>query len=691
MNNLTRSIFLSISLAITFALLGLTSVASGQDAEYRAAMAKAVRNAANSVLPTVVSIEIIGGPGTANGEVEQDAPTSGIVIDKSGYVIASSIVVRKPSASLLVVLPDRTRHAAKVVAKDSHRDLVLLKIDAKKELAAVDFPESFGTRVGETTIAVGRYGSDISPMVSAGILSATERLDGIALQCDARVSPALYGGPLISLSGEFLGVMIPAVAKGGAPDATSWYDSGIAFAIPSDVLKKKLDRLKAGQDISRGLIGIVPKSDDPLKLGTELAAIRTRSPAEKAGLKPGDEIVSIDKQPVKRFQEIKQALGRFDAGEIIAIEYKRGSKTSKIEIELADKIPPLQPQLLGFIARETTAQEETTDEEDEPEDEKSKEESDDKDESEEGEDANTDEDANEDTEDKIQVVVAATIPGTPASEKLESGDVIVSVDGAEIGDTQSLRRLLVSAEPDKPMKIVYVRDEKESEASLTPVSLAGDARTQTPELWESKSEKEWKVSELKLPDEGNAAAFVGPSESEDLQGLGLLVMLLNPGDGKPKEVLESWQNSARDFGVVVCAIAPSGDERWRPKEIDIVSRFAAAVLKKAAIEESAVAIAAAGALEGEKAEASDSMALAVAISASETFHGVAISEKARPPAVRLRENEADESLQVLLPIKSKDDMPTWGTALEKVGYPIIFGGATDQEILLKWTRLLQSI
>ena len=118
MNNLTRSIFLSISLAITFALPGLTSVASGQDADYRAAMAKAVRNAANSVLPTVVSIEIIGGPGTANGEVEQDAPTSGIVIDKSGYVIASSIVVRKPSASLLVVLPDRTRHAAKVVAKD---------------------------------------------------------------------------------------------------------------------------------------------------------------------------------------------------------------------------------------------------------------------------------------------------------------------------------------------------------------------------------------------------------------------------------------------------------------------------------------------------------------------------------------------------------------------------------------------
>ncbi len=99
-----------------------------------AIMAGAVREAANRVLPSVVAIEIIGTSGAAQGEVEQDAPTSGIILDADGYVLASSIVVARPSASILVVLPDGTRQAAKVVARDHHRDLVLLKIETDKVL-----------------------------------------------------------------------------------------------------------------------------------------------------------------------------------------------------------------------------------------------------------------------------------------------------------------------------------------------------------------------------------------------------------------------------------------------------------------------------------------------------------------------------------------------------------------------------
>ena len=294
-----------------------------QDVVYRASMAKAVRAAANRVLPSVVMIEIIGAVGQSSGEVEQDAPTSGIVIDSDGFILASSIVADRTAASVLVVLPDGTRHAAKIVAKDEHRELVLLKIKTSKELTPLPLPTELDLRIGQTTIAVGRYGVDVSPIVSNGVLSATGRLDGIALQTDARVSPAFYGGPLIDLAGNVLGILVPAVAPGGAPDATSWYDSGIAFAIPADVVQRKLKRLKAGTDISKGLIGIVPKSDDPLKEGTELAAVRTRSPAEKAGLKPGDAITKIAGISVKRFQQIKQVLGSYDAGETIDIDFSR--------------------------------------------------------------------------------------------------------------------------------------------------------------------------------------------------------------------------------------------------------------------------------------------------------------------------------------------------------------------------------
>ncbi|MGB7344106.1 MAG: PDZ domain-containing protein [Pirellulaceae bacterium] len=664
---------LTLLAALLMPSLTPTSLAA-QDIVYRSAMADAVRNAANRLLPSVVTIEIIGAIEQAEGEVEQDAPTSGIVIDESGFVLASDIVVQRPSASILVVLPDRTRHAATVVAKDHHRELVLLKIKTDKQLTAVALPDKLDMRIGQTTIAVGRYGPDVAPIVSNGVLSAIQRLDGIALQTDARVSPAFYGGPLIDLRGNLLGVLVPAVAPGGAPDATSWYDSGIAFAIPADVIKKKLERLKAGTDISKGLIGIVPKSDDPLKAGTELAAIRTRSPAESAGLKPGDVIESIANQDVKRFQQIKQILGSYDAGETVDIAFSRDGKKQNVQIKLVESIPPLQPQRLGLIAsdRIAAADEEKDDETEEKTDDAKKKDA---------------------AEQATRVVVDSLIPASSVDGKLKPDDIIVSIDGSEVTDTQSLRRLLISAASDQKQKIVYSRDGKEDQVEVTPISIAGKLSVDVPEKWETQSEKEWKISPLKLPDVGNAAAYVGPpGQDESVEKLGLLVMLLNPGQGTPEKVLQTWPNLARKYGVVVCAIAPAENERWQPQEIDVVSRFAVAILKKeSSIESSAVAVAAAGALSDGKAEAADSMALAVAISASETFFGVAISHEARPPAVRLRENEADASLQLLLPIESADDLPTWGTALEKAGYPIIFGGATDGDRLLKWVRLLQSI
>ena len=185
----------------------------------------------------------------------------------------------------------------------------MLSINPESPLVPLTLPDSVDTPIGSTVVAVGRYGLDRSPMVASGILSASGRLEGTMLQCDARVSPSFYGGPMIDLYGNPIGVLVPAVAPGGAPDDTSWYDSGIAFAVPTSVLKNKLPRLRDGEDIRKGLIGIVPKSKDPYNEDTELAAVRTRSPAEKAGIKPGDIVESIAGQPVRMFQQVKQALG----------------------------------------------------------------------------------------------------------------------------------------------------------------------------------------------------------------------------------------------------------------------------------------------------------------------------------------------------------------------------------------------
>jgi len=621
-------------------------------------MAKAVRAAAKSVLPAVVAVEIVGTAQGPSGEVEQDAPTSGVMIDTDGYVLASSIVVRRPAASILIVLPDGSRHAAKVVSRDYHRDLVLLKIETSKELSAIEFPSKLDVQIGKTTVAVGRFGNTASPIISRGVLSGVERLDGVALQTDARVSAAFYGGPLIDLYGNVMGILIPAVAGGAGSDPTGWYDSGIAFAIPSDVILTKLERLKSGTDIKRGLIGIASKTKDPYDDGTEIAAVRKRSPAEASGIKAGDEVIEIDGKTVKRHQEIKQALGRYDAGETIRIKLRRDGKEIDITTELAETIPPLQPQRLGVLVSELDSEQ----------------------------------DGEEQADDDIAtVVVDSVLSGTPAESKIKAGDQLRKLGDAKISSVTTLRSLLMSAEPETEVELSITRAGNDETVRLTPAMVAGSSLMQPPKAWSDAESDDWATEELKLPDSGNAAAFVAPKATDAQQNLGLLLLLMNPSGGSPTEVLENWREAAKAAGVVICAVAPEDSRRWQPKEINAIGNFAAAVMKKAPINPNAVAVAAPGAISGTDAEAADSMALAVAVSQSSTFFGVSVSPKTRSPAMRVKENDPSASLQILLPLASEKELPEWSRGIKKAGYPVVLGGETDMTTLLNWVRLLQAI
>lgn len=660
----------SVVVVVFFASLFVTARTSGDDRAFQREFAKATRAAAERVLPSIVMIEIVGtvdvasgggpggggpGGGGGGGEVAGDAPTSGVIVDvteDAAFVIASSIVASKPSAAILVVTASGDRRTASVVAKDEHRDLVLLKVKLNSGDALTPaLLSEHELTIGQTTIAVGRYGGDAGPMISTGILSATGRLDGIALQTDARVSAALYGGVLVDLYGNLLGVLIPQVAEGGAENPTDWYDSGVAFAIPADVIAKKLDRLTAGQNIKKGLIGIVSKSKDPMNAGTEIAAVRTRSPAEDAGIRAGDSVTSVGGIAVTRHQEIKQALGSYDAGEVVTIELSRDGKPVSVDVTLAESIPPLKPQRLGVIA-------------------------------------------------DAKATITAIVPGGPADNAdLAVDDVIMKINDAEIDSAAALRRQLISAEPDAELVVTARRGDKTITAKLTPSTIGGELRTGYPDAWTAAAGGggQWPIAEIKLPESANAAAYVGPKpDDESAVGLGLLVLLIEPGadeagGGDPKAVAKKWQAAATDAGTVVVAIAPEDNERWQPKELETIASFAAAMLKKAPIDPAAVAVASAGALSGAKATAADSMALAAAISQSKTFTGVAVSNETRPPAIRLRENEAAASLEFLMPAKDADALPSWSAALKRVGYPISFAETIDEPSLLAWVRLLQAI
>ena len=216
---------------------------------------------------------------------------------------------------ILVVLADGTRLPAKVVAHDHSRMLVLLKVpieglDIKRQLPVPDAAPVADLKVGQWAIAVGRTYDGNQPNMSVGIVSAVNRVWGRAVQTDAKISPANYGGPLVDVEGRVIGVLVPM-----SPQETSemagveWYDSGIGFAVPLEQIDRVLPRLEKGEDLNPGLLGVSLKPGDPYADLPIIAASHPKSPAQQAGLKAGDRIAEINGVKVNSHSEMRHQLG----------------------------------------------------------------------------------------------------------------------------------------------------------------------------------------------------------------------------------------------------------------------------------------------------------------------------------------------------------------------------------------------
>lgn len=638
---------------VFFSLLSL-SMSVNADDSLRLLRAKAIRQAAQQIAPSIVRVEKFG-VAESSGEVADDAPTVAMAIDDQNHFIASSLVSRQTAASLVLVAEDGTRSTAKVIATDNHRQLVLLQSSENLGVPAVTFtdPES---EVGQTVVAVGRIAGDGSIAVSSGVLSAKERLWGIALQTDARVSSVFYGGALINLKGQLLGVLIPAVPDDMGEEVTAWYDAGVAFAIPSAAIKERLPILVKGEDINSGLMGIVAKSNDPYVESTEIAAVRPRSPAARAEIQSGDIVASIDGTTVRSHREIKQLIGAKDAGQALTIELIRKDNRLTKTVTLAESIPSLRPQWIGITAEEQNAA---------------------------------------DDKEAPRVIVTGIFDDSPAAKSLQVSDALESIDGTEVASVESLRRVIFSADPDEPLKFRVLRKDAAGESSEVEVPLnSSEVATALPEslpgslLYTAEAETKWKVAELSLPDIANKGFIAAPDlVNEEAAGgpeLGLLLLLANPGDADLEKQASGWLDSAKKLGVMVCVLSPANAERWQPDEIDAAGRVVASISKRYPVSEVMTAVG------GVSVGAGSSMAMAVAIGRPGKFAGLAVSPDVTPPAIRLRENEASAPLQLLLRGATNPDEPSWATALEKAGYAVLRGN-DDNETLLRWVRSMSRI
>lgn len=175
----------------------------------------------------MAAMQALAGPG--------EAPTTGLLISGDGHILTSRYNLAPEAEVILVTLHDGSRHPAKVLAEDATRQVVMLKIERTSDASWVvpTMVEPKQVKVGQWAVAVGLGLGRDQPVVSVGIVSALGRLEGKALQTDAAVSPANFGGVLANLEGKVLGLCTtPIVDTQTGTTSASWYDAGVGFAIP---------------------------------------------------------------------------------------------------------------------------------------------------------------------------------------------------------------------------------------------------------------------------------------------------------------------------------------------------------------------------------------------------------------------------------------------------------------------------
>ncbi len=333
--------------------------AVGDAYELRRATQAAFRQVAAQVRPYLVRIETVGGsqprvvrlgPQDSEGSVPRprpqrpftdttgsrfviaDGPTTGIVYTSDGYIVTSSFNFVRQPVLISVSLADGRRLAAELVARDQVRKIALLKIDAVR-LATPRWRDLSEVNVGQWAVALGLGFGGQDPSVTVGIISALNRMHGTAVQTDAKLNPANYGGPLCDIHGRVIGICVPMAQRPGELAGVELYDSGVGFAIPAKRLDEIVSVLMTGRSLYRGWLGI--QLNPEVADAVVIQRIADPSPMRAAGIKAGDVILGAEGRPVRHFGDLVQAIYMIPAGEQVYLHMRRADREFGAAVTLA--------------------------------------------------------------------------------------------------------------------------------------------------------------------------------------------------------------------------------------------------------------------------------------------------------------------------------------------------------------------
>jgi len=375
---------------------------------------------------------------------------SGFIIDKSGYVVTNNHVIADAD-EITVILNDDTQLKAEIVGRDSRTDLALLKVDAGFDLPSVAFGDSDKVRVGDWVLAVGNpFG--FGNTVTAGIISARQRdinagpYDNF-LQTDAPINRGNSGGPLFDLDGKVIGINTAIFSPSGG-------SIGIGFATPANMAKMVIDQLREFGRAKRGWLGVRVQSVDPdiaeafgLKeaSGALVASVTEAGPAAKAGIQPGDVILTFDGKPVPNMRVLPRVVAETSVGREVDVEIVRKGKHQTVRVVLGEL--PEEDELAALEGGSGGLEE--------PEAEKAI--------SKLGMTMAT---ITPDLRERYQigedvtgVLVTGVEPGSPAAEAgIAEGDVLVEVAQNQVADPSDVAEAVDGAEKAEAHKIVVLLD-----------------------------------------------------------------------------------------------------------------------------------------------------------------------------------------------------------------------------------------
>lgn len=279
-----------------------------------------------------------------NNDEGQEVPRgvgSGFFISADGYILTNHHVVNGAD-DIYVTLTDRREFKAKVIGSDERTDVALIKVEAAG-MTPLKPGDPTQLRKGEWVLAIGSpFGLDST--VTAGIVSATGRDTGDYLpfiQTDVAVNPGNSGGPLLNMRGEVVGINSQIISRSGG-------FMGISLAIPIDEAMRVADQLRASGRVIRGRIGVqigeVSKEvADAIGLGRTAGAsvgmVEPGSPAEKAGIEPGDVILKFNGKTIERSSDLPRTVGETKPGTKSTIQVWRRGSTRDLTITVGELEP----------------------------------------------------------------------------------------------------------------------------------------------------------------------------------------------------------------------------------------------------------------------------------------------------------------------------------------------------------------